>query len=527
MARVAISIEFLENKMGNMGGNRGIYEVFDKYFCREEDTEQRPSKEVAIWFFKELSRDFRFRGEMRHMLDLGYLGFKDVVEAGQSKLLTSNRNLMTTFFEENCSMPMEEKEMRRLFSFVISVESKQRLAYAILSLDIAMVNVLTKGTIQKNNFINCMNNNFAFLLSQVDEEEPYLWMWKNCSYIPTAVIKEEFRKAVPFSSTASEIFTKCQRHFGRCYIPIEQTLELIPYFASLPQTSSSFPFNQDQGSETMIDGLNQAAEDLAKASSEQRNMIYKMYIKPLITTPTLFLEMFSGYGKEDMLRAVTRIGAAVTPASDLVKFVKEFIFNMADLNTGIDSLLDSIGRLKTRASKQVSVEFIALQMSRDIGYEYVCFNNDCINDLNFWKKLSPYNNSLFAQGLQHNKSFNNTFKLNVDDLPFYKENRNSIIWSSFYRLKVIPKEFLMLFSDEISLNRISGPVLASLDEEILEVYLNKDTKELYPVPSNIFRDNHSFGVAFIAKYAERLLTTKMAIGHCSHISLKDLVKELE
>lgn len=528
MKQKGLTIEIMEKRLKETG-DRCLPSIFNKYFDEKKiEDPQRPSKEIAEWFFKNLCRSYGYSGEMFNLLEQGYINFSQIIELDCSDMfMNSTRSFLALLVAEK-GIAADAKEMKMIFG-KIPHSRKEEIAKGILTLNIRMHNCIEDRDLatMKENFIKVIEGCFSFLLQQIEVNDHSLWMWRNCAYIPTTVIKREFNNSFMINSEYERVGGRFQEHVRRFNIPIEQTLELVDFFRGLPQAGTKFPYCKNIGVEVLIDSLEQGANDLGRCTPDTRRKIYNMFIKPLQSNPELFTSMFEGFSYGDGIRGLARLGGAVVPASEVVTFIKTILEPLFNREGDTYSAAKFVAEVKTNSNQPVTKEFILYQIEKGIRGSALCLNNSCISNLNFWINIAGHNSSrfaLFQNGLQHNESFKKWFKLDIEDLDFYRENKRNIAWSSFFGLSVFPKEFIKEFSEYLPMSRLSNEVLASFGEEELSYYLN--TPYCDYVPYNFLAINHNISIPFMAENAMKLLRNRNAIEFCPHISLVEMVAAL-
>lgn len=518
-----VTIEMLEKRI-NWGDSAAIRNAVAKYFDLPLDDPNRPSKEVALWFIKRIDADAAFlHGGISYILEIGYFTYEEMLELGVGNILARYINHTRFGLEdmENHPFPKDIDKFKKLLDRELS-DHREIIAKGLLTQNIRMIDSKTPKL--KKAYMKFLDKAFGMLvqMSGMSEGEA----WRRASYIPSSTIARKFTQSVGSPVALHEARGMFERRCGNKAVPYEQIVDgLMPFFSTFPMSSRQYPYCKGVSTEAILYALDDAVADLASDKEGRRSKVYNYFIKPLMSNVSLLSNIHgSSLISYSLKQYVARIGGAVVPAGELVNFTQSVLFKLEKVGSNRRCLVEDMARIKIQNKLPVSREFIELQQKLNSYEGRICYNNKCINDFQFWldDRDRRDSNTIFPSGVSFNTSFEETFKLKVEDLELFRAHKEHINWNALNTIKEIPKEYLMEFSWFFQLHCLSKEVFATLDEEVLTEYLNLGGH----VPPSFFLVNKNISVEYLVKNIDRLLDNRRSISNCKHISLSEMVAAL-
>jgi hypothetical protein len=523
--KMGITIEMLEKRV-NWEDMNSVRDAISKFFYVPEGDSSRPSQELALWFLNKIydGNPLQLQGNVSYLLELGYFTYEEMLEAGVGHILARYIDRVNFQLEHKENpYPVDIEKLEKLLARE-SIEHRQMIAEGMLTRSVKLVG--SKFPNVKKSYIEFMKKGYGKLavISGLSEDQ----LWRRAVYLPTPVIMRRFRESFGFLVKQCETLGMFERRCSNSSMPYEQIVdELLPAMAELPLATGTFPYCMNMGCDALLSALDDCALDLAKDKEGRRNKVYNLVIKPLLHNDAKIMRnMSNGHTSVgQILSYLARIAGAVVPAGELVNFVTEVVFRMEPSPRYRRCHVEEIARIKTKANLPVSREFIDLQYKVEIYEGRICYNNRCINDLDFWLQDRDRDRRIviFPSGLAYNDSFSRNFKLRVEDLDFFRTHAPNVGWSPLCGLEHAPKEYLVEFAHNMPLHYLSREILATLDEETVGIHLAIGNH----VPNSFFMHNKSLSAEFIGKHAGTLLNNRGPMGHYEHIKLSDVVAALE
>lgn len=528
------------DKMIETKGELALQDIFYRYFNKQEGDPTRPSNELALYLIKKGIDEKECHQRLTPMwleqiLGLGYIGLSELLGLIKIEDLQQYENkllLYALFHTNQFSFPKEEKEMDEVLS-KLNYSEQKTLVELLLKRKVNFSGFSrpyyndSKIKNARNNYITFLNKFYTYFInnSYITESEA----WRLASYIPTNVITNKLKNALPFYCNVKTVFLLLENK----KMPLGQIIELLDFLKTFPLASCSFPYDEKCGMELILNTLSVHIEEIAAADSSLKRKLYNMFIKPLQNDPTLLEKC----DQLETIISVVTISATLVSSEELMSFINNVLIQKNIMAYVPESaIIERVASIRTKINAPVPIEFIYMQEKYNPHLEHVCFNNDCINDIDFWikrKKRLGHGNVL-SYTLSFNSSFLHWFKPNSKDFPVYRElfDNTLIDFLTISKVKNLTKEFVAAFYENLSIEYMDSNVLENIiDKDIVALKLESmeydiDTR----LPESLFSLNKTFNPEFFAKYATRLRVfgckRRTFVGSMCDIKLSDVVKAL-